>query len=140
MALGCLWASSVAGFGREVMQSCRRILDPTNTQWPGMCPGSPVKSYYSKRYTLCYTAWGIRIPNDCVFQKVKVNRLLTYSQKVYRLCDTLHDQRKDHIMATGQHIGYVRVSTAEQSTDRQLDGIRLDRTFEDKVCPFGKPV
>jgi DNA invertase Pin-like site-specific DNA recombinase len=36
-------------------------------------------------------------------------------------------------MATGQHIGYTRVSTADQSTDRQLDGINLDRTFEDKV-------
>lgn len=30
-------------------------------------------------------------------------------------------------------IGYKRVSTKEQSTDRQLEGIRLDEVFEDKV-------
>jgi DNA invertase Pin-like site-specific DNA recombinase len=36
-------------------------------------------------------------------------------------------------MVTGQHIGYTRVSTTDQSTSRQLDGIKLDRTFEDKV-------
>lgn len=32
-----------------------------------------------------------------------------------------------------QQIGYKRVSTIAQSTDRQLDGVELDRTFEDKV-------
>lgn len=32
-----------------------------------------------------------------------------------------------------QQIGYKRVSTVSQSTDRQLDGIELDRVFEDKV-------
>jgi DNA invertase Pin-like site-specific DNA recombinase len=31
----------------------------------------------------------------------------------------------------GQRIGYIRVSTAEQNTARQLDGIELDRTFTD---------
>lgn len=30
-------------------------------------------------------------------------------------------------------IGYIRVSTAEQNTDRQLQGIELDKTFTDKV-------
>lgn len=34
---------------------------------------------------------------------------------------------------SGQHIGYIRVSTFEQNPDRQLDGIKLDRTFTDKV-------
>ena len=33
----------------------------------------------------------------------------------------------------GQRIGYVRVSTFEQNTDRQLDGIQLDETFTDKA-------
>ncbi len=33
----------------------------------------------------------------------------------------------------GQNIGYVRVSTLDQNTDRQLDGIHLDRTFTDKA-------
>lgn len=31
------------------------------------------------------------------------------------------------------HVGYVRVSTVDQNTDRQLDGVTLDRKFEDKV-------
>lgn len=33
----------------------------------------------------------------------------------------------------GQRIGYIRVSTFEQHTDRQLDGVRLDKAFTDKV-------
>lgn len=31
------------------------------------------------------------------------------------------------------NVGYVRVSTVDQNTDRQLDGVVLDRKFEDKV-------
>lgn len=30
-------------------------------------------------------------------------------------------------------IGYIRVSTADQNTDRQLDGVALDKRFEDKL-------
>lgn len=30
-------------------------------------------------------------------------------------------------------VGYIRVSTIDQRTDRQLEGIELDRVFEDKV-------
>jgi DNA invertase Pin-like site-specific DNA recombinase len=33
----------------------------------------------------------------------------------------------------GQRIGYVRVSTVEQNTERQLDGVEVDRTFTDKA-------
>jgi DNA invertase Pin-like site-specific DNA recombinase len=33
----------------------------------------------------------------------------------------------------GQNVGYVRVSTLDQNTDRQLDGISLDRIFTDKA-------
>ena len=32
---------------------------------------------------------------------------------------------------TGQRVGYVRVSTTDQSNARQLDGVVLDRTFAD---------
>jgi DNA invertase Pin-like site-specific DNA recombinase len=32
---------------------------------------------------------------------------------------------------TGQKIGYVRVSTLDQNTERQLDGVSLDKTFKD---------
>ena len=35
--------------------------------------------------------------------------------------------------AVGQKVGYVRVSSEGQNTARQLDGLKLDRTFEDKV-------
>lgn len=34
---------------------------------------------------------------------------------------------------TGQSVGYVRVSTIIQNTSRQLDGIVLDKVFEDKA-------
>jgi DNA invertase Pin-like site-specific DNA recombinase len=33
---------------------------------------------------------------------------------------------------TGQNIGYIRVSTTDQNTSRQLDNIELHRTFIDK--------
>lgn len=33
----------------------------------------------------------------------------------------------------GQKIGYIRVSSTDQNTERQLDGLTLDRTFTDKV-------
>ncbi len=32
---------------------------------------------------------------------------------------------------TGVRVGYIRVSTVEQNTERQLDGIQLDKTFTD---------
>ena len=34
--------------------------------------------------------------------------------------------------ATGQRLGYIRVSSVDQNTERQLDGIELDERFEDK--------
>ncbi len=34
---------------------------------------------------------------------------------------------------TGQNVGYVRVSTLIQNTARQLDGVVLDKVFEDKA-------
>ena len=39
---------------------------------------------------------------------------------------------------SGQRVGYIRVSTLDQSTARQLDGVTLDRTFVDKAS--GKDV
>jgi DNA invertase Pin-like site-specific DNA recombinase len=33
----------------------------------------------------------------------------------------------------GQRIGYIRVSTADQNTARQLDGLQLDKVFEEKA-------
>jgi DNA invertase Pin-like site-specific DNA recombinase len=34
---------------------------------------------------------------------------------------------------SGQRIGYIRVSTLDQHTERQLDGIQADKTFTDKA-------
>lgn len=34
---------------------------------------------------------------------------------------------------SGQHVGYVRVSTVEQNTARQLDGISLNKIFTDRI-------
>jgi DNA invertase Pin-like site-specific DNA recombinase len=36
-------------------------------------------------------------------------------------------------VATGQTVGYVRVSSVDQNLARQLDGSKLDRVFEDKA-------
>jgi DNA invertase Pin-like site-specific DNA recombinase len=33
----------------------------------------------------------------------------------------------------GQTVGYIRVSTVDQNTARQLDGLHLDRVFEDRA-------
>lgn len=35
-------------------------------------------------------------------------------------------------MATHQRVGYIRVSTVDQNTERQLDGVEIDKTFTDK--------
>jgi DNA invertase Pin-like site-specific DNA recombinase len=34
---------------------------------------------------------------------------------------------------SGQRVGYIRVSTLDQHTERQLDGIVVDKTFTDKA-------
>lgn len=39
-------------------------------------------------------------------------------------------ESKGYIMAK---IGYIRVSTVDQNTERQLDGIQLDKVFEEKA-------
>lgn len=34
---------------------------------------------------------------------------------------------------SGQHVAYIRVSSVDQNTDRQLAGVTVDETFTDKV-------
>jgi DNA invertase Pin-like site-specific DNA recombinase len=34
---------------------------------------------------------------------------------------------------SGQHVGYIRVSTLDQNTARQLEGLQLDQVFTDKL-------
>lgn len=36
-------------------------------------------------------------------------------------------------MSKGKHIGYIRVSSLDQNTERQLDGVDLDKVFTDKA-------
>ena len=38
----------------------------------------------------------------------------------------------------GQRIGYRRVSTLDQNTERQLEGIEVAKTFTDKGLPKNK--
>jgi DNA invertase Pin-like site-specific DNA recombinase len=45
---------------------------------------------------------------------------------------------KKRVDKHGQTVGYLRVSTLDQSAERQLAGVKLDRVFEDKVS--GKDV
>jgi DNA invertase Pin-like site-specific DNA recombinase len=40
---------------------------------------------------------------------------------------------------TGQRIGYKRVSTLDQNTARQLDGVALDKCFTDKASGKSSP-
>lgn len=42
-----------------------------------------------------------------------------------------YEMETKHIIP-GQKIGYIRVSTEEQNTNRQLDGVELHRIFMDK--------
>jgi DNA invertase Pin-like site-specific DNA recombinase len=37
------------------------------------------------------------------------------------------------LVAVGQRVGYVRVSTVDQNPERQLEGVALDRVFTDKA-------
>ncbi len=34
---------------------------------------------------------------------------------------------------TGKFIGYIRVSSIDQNLDRQLEGLKLDKVFQDKI-------
>ncbi|MCY0856448.1 recombinase family protein [Cupriavidus sp. D39] len=36
-------------------------------------------------------------------------------------------------MSAGKRVAYVRVSTVDQNTDRQLEGVAVDKTFTDKA-------
>lgn len=45
----------------------------------------------------------------------------------------MNAQRRSTAPATGQRIGYVRVSSVDQNDARQLDGVALDKTFTDKA-------
>ena len=50
-----------------------------------------------------------------------------------RWTDAAYAATARSLPVTGQRIGYKRVSTIDQRTDRQLDGVAVDRVFEDKA-------
>lgn len=52
--------------------------------------------------------------------------------------ETPHDPAKAPHGPLGQRVGYRRVSTIDQNTERQLEGVAVDRLFEDKAS--GKDV
>lgn len=62
----------------------------------------------------------------------KLNMLLTNSTFCAKSLDLISTFYSKGIMNKGQKIGYIRVSTIEQSIDRQLEGIQLDKKFIDK--------
>jgi DNA invertase Pin-like site-specific DNA recombinase len=49
------------------------------------------------------------------------------------LTGSLPFPRLDTMKHKGQRVGYIRVSTLDQSTDRQLDGVGVDKIFTDKA-------
>src|SRR5688500_12979322 len=53
----------------------------------------------------------------------------------WQCCPKVPDSNLTHLGDTmsGQRIGYIRVSTLDQHTERQLDGIEIDKTFIDKA-------
>ena len=77
---------------------------------------------------------------------VEINKLEMNSSWFLCCCDCLKDLRTPIVdscyldctymkvtAVTAQQIGYKRVSTYNQNTDRQLDGVDIDKVFEDKV-------
>lgn len=62
--------------------------------------------------------------------------LLTYlihGLRIYPDTYTKEDIMKTATKIIGQTIGYIRVSSLDQNTERQLDGIELDQVFTDKA-------
>ena len=51
----------------------------------------------------------------------------------YTPLSIIYDLNEYGVWMNGWKIGYVRVSTVDQNTERQLIGIELDKTFEEKV-------
>lgn len=49
------------------------------------------------------------------------------------MTNTANSSANSNSSAKGQTIGYVRVSSLDQNTERQLDGEALDKTFTDKA-------
>jgi DNA invertase Pin-like site-specific DNA recombinase len=47
--------------------------------------------------------------------------------------ETIERDVKRAIAAPGQLVGYLRVSSVDQNTARQLDGLRLDKVFTDRA-------
>jgi DNA invertase Pin-like site-specific DNA recombinase len=53
--------------------------------------------------------------------------------RIYPDTNAQEDTMKTANKITGQTIGYIRVSSLDQNTERQLDGVQLDQVFTDKA-------
>lgn len=62
----------------------------------------------------------------------------TQKKKIPRRAKDLKSTKRQKSALTGHRIGYVRVSTVDQTAARQLDGVDVERTFTDKAS--GKDV
>jgi len=78
---------------------------------------------------LCYLNTLKRCRN-CRFSRVHKPYILISLRGVQK-CYYISEHVRDFM--TGKHVGYIRVSSISQNTDRQLDGVALDKVFTEKV-------
>ena len=45
----------------------------------------------------------------------------------------MDNENHSKIISKGQSVGYIRVSSVDQNTERQLDNLNLDKVFIDKM-------
>ena len=84
-----------------------------------------------RKYTLIDNKPMLCNPHRWVSEKVR-NELIDNSPRMSIMFSDNADNNNEDDMS-GKSIGYLRVSSTDQTTARQLDGIALDRVFEDKV-------
>lgn len=71
------------------------------------------------------------IPKSAIFSLTDI-RYESRNISVMHITQSQIPKTKDHTMCkTSANVAYIRVSTVDQNTDRQLDGLTFDRTFED---------
>jgi DNA invertase Pin-like site-specific DNA recombinase len=58
---------------------------------------------------------------------------MAHGLRIYPDTNAQEDNMNTANKITGQTIGYIRVSSLDQNTERQLDGVDLDQVFTDKA-------
>ncbi len=88
-----------------------------------------------RKYTLPDTEQHRCNPHSWVSEKVR-NELIDNNPRMSIMFPDNTDntnEDEDDMSTNGKSIGYLRVSSTDQTTARQLDGIALDKVFEDKA-------